>query len=151
MSTTHLYSQFGTTDWSTPAKARNVWVMGTDGLWHPLSNQWSYDGSTWQRGFTTTPGPLVEVVIQYDSLSCNAGDSLNFSVIGEDADGLGISLSGDSITWTVTTETESISPTGDGTTATMTAGFPGGHTTQVNVSVIHSGTTWSDTVTVTIN
>jgi hypothetical protein len=154
MATTHLYSNFPNTDWSVPMKTRHMWVytgLGATG-WSPLINQWGYDGVAWQRGYTTVPGPLDHIELQYDTLTCNAGDSLHFNVVGVDNDDIPINLSGDTIQWTVSTDTESItSDGGDNTRATLQTGFPGGHTTQVTVSVFHGGTWWSDSVTVLIN
>jgi hypothetical protein len=156
MATTHLYSQFGSNDWSTPAKFRNMWVM-TSGGWTLLSNVWAFDGVSWQRSFTTTPGPLDHIILQYDSLEVSSGGTLDFSVVGVDADGLGIGFGSETVQWTVTTDADTITPYGDGTSATFTAGDPGGWTTQVNVAVYHFDpygggyNWWSAHVTVTVD
>lgn len=97
-----------------------MWV-GVGGTWTPVVKQWAGSGGVWRAGFDTAPGPLASIVVTPSAAPVSMGGTQTFAASGFDADGIAVDLTSTPPTWTITTSTDSVSPT-TAVSTTFTAG-----------------------------
>lgn len=132
MSTTHTY--FWRATGGSWEKAKYIYIWNS-GAWQLLQDQWVSDGVSWFHGYTRTPGPLATITVSPSHYDFAQLETLTFTAVGEDADGIGVSISP---TWSIDTLTDSINAatgdfiagtTPDSGTVTCTVGGISGYAT----------------------